>query len=75
MLLYYTRDVNPTIIIVLNSIVAQQAKPTTQTTEEIVKLLSYCIAYPNTKIKQHASDMILYKDYDVSNLSLLVTRR
>lgn len=50
MLLYYTRDVNPTIIIVLNSIVAQQAKPTTQTTEEIVKLLSDCIAYPNTKI-------------------------
>ena len=75
MLLYYTRDVNPTIIIVLNSIVAQQAKTTTQTTEEIVKLLNYCIAYPNTKITQHASDMILYKDYDVSNLSLLVTRR
>jgi hypothetical protein len=37
--------------------------------EKVIKLLNYCNTHPETKIRYHASDMILYIHSDASYLS------
>jgi hypothetical protein len=68
-LLYYARAVDPTLIMPINVLASEQLKATTDTAEKVIKLLNYCNTHPETKIRYHASDMILYIHSDASYLS------
>jgi hypothetical protein len=68
-LLYYARAVDPTLIMPINVLTSEQSKATAATADKVIKLLNYCNTHPETKIRYHASDMILYIHSDVSYLS------
>jgi hypothetical protein len=68
-LLYYSRAVDPTLIIPINVLASEQSKATADTSDKVIKLLNYCNTHPETKIRYHASDMILYIHSDASYLS------
>jgi hypothetical protein len=68
-LLYYSRDVDPTLIMPINVLESEQSKATEVTADKVIKLLNYCDTHPETKIRYHASDMILHIHSDVSYLS------
>jgi hypothetical protein len=68
-LLYYTRDVDPTLITPINVLASEQSKATAATAEKVIKLLNYCNTHPETKIRYHASAMILHIHSDASYLS------
>jgi hypothetical protein len=68
-LLYYARAVDTTLIMPINVLASEQSKATAVTADKVIKLLNYCNTHPETKIRYHASDMILYKHSDASYLS------
>jgi hypothetical protein len=68
-LLYYARAVDPALIMPINVLASEQSKATAVTAEKVIKLLNYCNTHPETKIRYHASDMILYIHSDASYLS------
>jgi hypothetical protein len=68
MLLYYARAVDPTLIMPFNVLASEQSKATADTADKVIKLLNYCNTHPETKIRYHASDMILYIHGDASYL-------
>ena len=68
-LLFYSIAVDPTILIALGSIAAQQSKGTEKTYANTLWLLNYAVTHPNAKISYAASDMILYIYSDASYLS------
>ena len=63
-LLYYSQEVNPTMLPALNEISTQQSKPTTHTITKCNRLLDYAETYPNAAIRYHESNMILHGDMD-----------
>jgi hypothetical protein len=58
-LLYYARAVDA----------SEQSKATSVTADKVIKLLNYCNTHPETKIRYHASGMILHIHSDASYLS------
>jgi hypothetical protein len=58
-LLYYARAVHPTLIMPINVLASEQSKATEVTADKVIKLLNYCSTHPETKIRYHASNMIL----------------
>lgn len=58
-LLYYARAVDPTILVALSTIAAQQAKLTQLTMEQAKQLLDYCASQEDAVLTYNASDMIL----------------
>jgi hypothetical protein len=68
-LLYYARAVDRTIIIPINVLASEQSKATEVTADKVIKLLNYCNTHPESKIRYHASDMILHIYSDASYLS------
>jgi hypothetical protein len=68
-LLYYVRAVDPTLIMPINVLASEQSRATAVTAEKVIKLLNYCNTHPETKIRYHASDMILHINSDASYLS------
>jgi hypothetical protein len=68
-LLYYARAVDPTLIMPINVLASEQTKATSDTADKVIKLLNYCTTHPETKIRYHASNMILYIHSDASYLS------
>jgi hypothetical protein len=68
-LLYYARAVDPTLIIPINLLASEQSNATEVTADKVIKLLNYCNTHPETKIRYHASDMILHIHSDTSHLS------
>jgi hypothetical protein len=68
-LLYYARAVDPTLIMPINVLASEQSNATEVTADKIIKLLNYCNMHPETKIRYHASDMILHIHSDASYLS------
>jgi hypothetical protein len=68
-LLYYARAVDPTLIMPINVLASEQTKATSDTAEKFIKLLNYCTTHPETKIRYHASDMILHIHSDAYYLS------
>jgi hypothetical protein len=60
-LLFYARVVDPTLIMPINVLASEQSKSTADTSDKVIKL-------PETKIRYHASDMILYIHSDASYL-------
>jgi hypothetical protein len=68
-LLYYARAVDPTLTMPINVLASEQSRATADTTDKVIKLLNYCNTHPETKIRYHASDMILHIHSDASYLS------
>jgi hypothetical protein len=68
-LLYYDRAVDTTLIITINVLASAQTRATSDTADKVIKLLKYCTTHPETKIRYHASDMILYIHSDASYIS------
>jgi hypothetical protein len=68
-LLYYDRAVDPTLIMPINVLASKQSKVTKVTANKVIKILNYCNTHPETKIRYHASDMILHIHSDASYLS------
>jgi hypothetical protein len=68
-LLYYASAVDPTLIMPINVLASEQSKATAVTADKVIKLLNYCNTHPETKIRYHASDMILHIHSGASNLS------
>jgi hypothetical protein len=68
-LLNYARAVDPTLIMPINGLASEQSKATAVTADKVIKLLNYCNTHPETKIRYHASDMILHIHSDASYLS------
>ena len=67
--LYYARAVDPTILMALSAIAADQANPTELTLKRINQFLDYMATHPDAKIRFRASDMILNVHSDASYLS------
>ena len=68
-LLYYSIAVDPTMLIALGSIVAQQSKDTEKTYVDTLWLLNYAATHPDAKMRYTARDMILHIHSDASYLS------
>jgi hypothetical protein len=68
-LLYYARDVDPTLIMPINVLASEQSNATEVTADKVIKLLNYCNTHPESKIRYHASEMILHIHSDASYLS------
>jgi hypothetical protein len=68
-LLYYARAVDPTLIMPINVLASEQSNATEITADKVIKLLNYCNTHTETKIRYHASDMILQTHSDASYLS------
>jgi hypothetical protein len=68
-LLYYARAVDPTLSMPINVVASEKSNATEVTADKVIKLLNYCNTHPETKIRYHASDMILHIHRDASHLS------
>jgi hypothetical protein len=68
-LLYYSRAVDPTLIMPINVLAYKQSTATHVTAGKVIKLLNYCNTHPESKIRYHTSDMILRIHSDASYLS------
>jgi hypothetical protein len=68
-LLYYARAVDPTLLMPINVLASEQSNATEITADKVIKLLNYCNTNPETKIRYHASEIILYIHSDASYLS------
>jgi hypothetical protein len=68
--LYYSRALDPTILMPLNDIAMEQTKATEKTQEATNQLLDYISTHPDATIRYHASDMILHIQSDASYLSV-----
>jgi hypothetical protein len=68
-LLYYARVVDPTLTMPINVLASEKSKATEVTADKVIKLLNYCNTHPETKIRYHASDMILHIQGNASYLS------
>ena len=67
--LYYARAIDMKILLALNDIATQQAKPTESTTKRVHQLLDYMAMHPKAIIRFHASFMILNIHSDASYCS------
>ena len=68
-LLYYSRAVDPTMLVALNAIATQQASPTLKTLDRVKQLLDYCASQEEAVLTYHASDMILAIHSDAGYLN------
>jgi hypothetical protein len=68
--LYYARDVDPTVLIPLNDIATENTKATKKTQAATNKMLDYQATHPDTTIRYHTSDTILLIHSDASYLSV-----
>jgi hypothetical protein len=66
--LYYSRVVDPTMLVALNEIASQQATPTDATLSKTKMLMDYAHTNPEATIRYHASDMCLHIDSDAAYL-------
>jgi hypothetical protein len=64
--LYYDREVYPTLCIPLNDIDTKQKKATEKIKAAADQLLDYLATHPDATIRYHASDMILHIHSDAS---------
>eukprot|EP00957_Ditylum_brightwellii_P019986 1508923-Ditylum_brightwellii.AAC.1 len=58
-LLYYTRQVDPTMLVAIVTIAAAQSKDTKATAKAVQHLLDYCASHPDTTIRYTPSNMLL----------------
>ena len=67
--LYYASVVGPTMLVVLNTIAAQQPKSTQETENKMVQLLNYAATHPEAITRYHAIGMTFCMRSDTSFLS------
>jgi hypothetical protein len=67
--LYHARAVNPTILMALSAITAQQNAPTEETLAYVNQFLDFMWKHPDARIRYRASDMILNIHSDASYFS------
>jgi hypothetical protein len=67
-ILYYTRAVDPTVLMPLNDIATEQTNATENTQATTNQMLDYLETHPDATIRYHASDMILHIHSDASYL-------
>jgi hypothetical protein len=53
----------------INVLASEQSNSTEETADKVIKLLNYCNTHPETRIRYHASYMILHIHSDASYLS------
>jgi hypothetical protein len=53
----------------INVLESAQSRAKAHKADKVIKLLNYCNTHPETKIRYHASDMILYIHSESSYLS------
>ena len=58
--LYISRAVDPTILVALNKIGAEQTSPTTDTINKTKMMMDYTYTQPDAIIRFHTSDMCLH---------------
>jgi hypothetical protein len=68
-ILYYSRAVDPTVLMALNNIATEQTAATEKTKAMAGQLLDYLSTHPDANIRFQASDMILHIHSDASYLS------
>lgn len=56
------------MLVALNEIARQQARPTQQTMDAANMLLDYAATHPDAKVRFKASDMVLHIDTDAAFL-------
>jgi hypothetical protein len=66
--LYYTRAVDPTVLMPINYIATEQTKATEKNQATTNQLLDYLATHPDATIRYHASDVILHIYSDASYL-------
>jgi hypothetical protein len=66
--LFYARAVDPTALVAIGSISAEQSKATDKTKQKITRLLNYFATNPNATIRYHKSEMSLKIHTDASYL-------
>ena len=67
---HYARIIDYSMLTAVNNISLSQSKPTSDTLDQIDRLLGYAAKYPNNKIVYYACDMQLRAMYDASFQSL-----
>jgi hypothetical protein len=68
--LYYAREVDPTVLMPLNDIATEQTKATEKTQATTNQMLDYLATHPDATIRYHVSDMILNIHSDSYYLSV-----
>jgi hypothetical protein len=68
-LLYYTRAVNPTMLVALSKLYSSQSHGTAATADAMYQILDHCASHPDAEVRFHSSDMVLQVSNDVSYLS------
>ncbi len=68
-LLYYSRAVDPTMLVTLNAIATQQAAPTHNTMDRVRQLMDYVASQEEAILTYHSSDMILSIHSDAGYLN------
>lgn len=66
---YYTRPVDPPMVVALSAIAAEQSKPTERTLEKTLYFLDYVASHPNAILTHNKSSMVLAVHSDASHLS------
>jgi hypothetical protein len=69
-ILYYTRAVDPTVLMPLNDIATDQTKSTEKTQAATNQLLDYLATHLDATTRYHSSGMILHIHSNVSYLSV-----
>eukprot|EP00957_Ditylum_brightwellii_P177542 13523264-Ditylum_brightwellii.AAC.1 len=59
MLLYYARQVDPTMLVAIGTIAVAQSKGTEAMAKAVEHLLDYCAPHPNAAIRYTPSDLLL----------------
>jgi hypothetical protein len=72
--LYYSRAVEPTVLMPLNNIATEQTTTTEKTQTATNQLLYYLVMHPDATIRFYASDIILHIHSDASYLSVSKAR-
>jgi hypothetical protein len=68
-LLYYSRAVDPTMLVALNAIATQRASPTEWTMDRVRQLMDYASSQEEAVLTYHASDMVLAIHSDAGYLN------
>eukprot|EP00957_Ditylum_brightwellii_P152752 11627445-Ditylum_brightwellii.AAC.1 len=71
MLLYYARQVDPTMLVAIGTIAAMQSKDTEATAKAVEHILDYCASHPNAIIRYTPSNMLLKVHINALYLSAL----
>eukprot|EP00957_Ditylum_brightwellii_P019364 1460821-Ditylum_brightwellii.AAC.1 len=58
-LLYYVRQVHPTMLVAIGTIAAAQSKGTEAKVKAVEHLLDYCASHPNATVRYTPSNMML----------------